>query len=616
MSLSPQFLDELRSRITLSGVIGRSVKLMKAGREFKACCPFHNEKSPSFYVNDDKGFYHCFGCSAHGDAIRFLTEAKGLPFMDAVKELAQAAGIEVPASDPRSAQRQEIQATLYDVTAGAARWFEEQLSGIEGAEARTYVKKRGLDDKLVRAFGIGFAPDSRGKLKMALATHGHDKLIETGLLIQVDDKEPYDRFRGRLIIPIRDQRGRVIAFGGRIIGDGEPKYLNSPETPLFDKGRTLFNIDRAAPASRKSGRAIVVEGYMDVIALAKAGIDEAVAPLGTALTEQQMEKLWRLVDAPILCFDGDKAGQKAAVRAGERALPVLTVGKTLRFAMLPPGKDPDDIVGEGGSAAIEPFLAAPSPLVRVLYNSRLSEIDRSNPEDRAGLRHRLDDLAKSCTDKILQEEYRRSFTSLFFEDFGWKGRDRTVVGDAISRTRRDIKTYQSIARSALYGCFRFPQTLLRSLEDICKIDFDDDVLKIWREKIVDSVSARPFLRDDGVIAILEADMISPPQKFDITRDLRFSLNVSPEVGTARLTRIIRFLVENEALSKALDELNHRVINDTGMGNYVALEKMRADVRAKIKVIRDQEYESGATDAEADKEELGGAAGQSAASATA
>ena len=260
MSLSAQFLDELRQRTSLSTLIGRSVKLVKAGREFKACCPFHNEKSPSFYVNDDKGFYHCFGCSAHGDAIRFLTEAKGLSFIDAVKELAQAAGMELPAPDPRAAERNEQHAGLYDVLTGAAAWFEEQLAGVEGAVARAYLHKRGISDRLAKAFGIGFAPDSRGKLKTALKGFGESRLIETGLLILVEEKEPYDRFRGRVMIPIKDARGRVIAFGGRVLDGGEPKYLNSPDTPLFDKGRTLFNLDRAGPASRKSGRIIVVEG--------------------------------------------------------------------------------------------------------------------------------------------------------------------------------------------------------------------------------------------------------------------------------------------------------------------------------------------------------------------
>ena len=252
MSLSPQFLDELRARTSLSALIGRTVKLQRAGREWKACCPFHKEKTPSFTLSDEKGFYHCFGCGAHGDAIRWLTDARGLPFMDAVKELADAAGIEVPAPDPRSQEKAERAAGLYDVMEAAQHFYEEQFGGLEGAEARAYLERRGISDATRRRFGFGYAPDSRGKLRVALRDFGNEKLIEAGLLIAPDDeREPYDRFRGRLMFPIRDRRGRVIAFSARILGAGEPKYLNSPDTPLFDKGRTLFNIDKAAAASRE-----------------------------------------------------------------------------------------------------------------------------------------------------------------------------------------------------------------------------------------------------------------------------------------------------------------------------------------------------------------------------
>ena len=256
MTLSPAFLDELRARTVLSAVIAPSVKLLRAGREWKACCPFHNEKTPSFTVNDDKGFYHCFGCGAHGDAIRFLTDNRGMQFMDAVKELAAKAGLDVPAPDPRAQERAERASTLTDVMGEVAKWYAEQLQGIAGAEARDYLKRRGIEPAIVQRFGIGLAPDSRNALKRALAHLGEDKLVETGMLIQPEEggKESYDRFRGRLMIPIRDPRGRVIAFGGRILGEGEPKYLNSPDTPLFDKGRTLYNIDRASPASRSARR--------------------------------------------------------------------------------------------------------------------------------------------------------------------------------------------------------------------------------------------------------------------------------------------------------------------------------------------------------------------------
>ncbi len=301
MALTPQWLDTLRARITLSAVVGRSVRLQKAGREFRACCPFHDEKSPSFYVNDAKGFYHCFGCQAHGDAIRWLTDHQGLAFMDAVKELAAEAGMEVPAPDPRASRQAERRASLIDITGAAQAWFAEQLRCAEGAQARAYLVGRGISDATAREFGFGYAPDSRQALKAAL-NFDEASLVEAGMRIAAEDgeRESYDRFRGRLMLPIHNARGQIIAFGGRTLAKdaGGAKYLNSPDTPLFDKGRTLYNLHRAAPAARRSGRIVVVEGYMDVIALAQAGIAEAVAPMGTALTEHQLELLWRQAERP------------------------------------------------------------------------------------------------------------------------------------------------------------------------------------------------------------------------------------------------------------------------------------------------------------------------------
>jgi DNA primase len=420
MTLTPQWLDELRARTTLSTLIGKTTKVIKAGREYKACCPFHNEKTPSFTINDEKGFYHCFGCGAHGDAIRWMTDQRGLPFMDAIKELAANAGMDVPAPDPRAAKRAEKAQSLHDVTAAAQDWFVEQLGGIEGAEARAYLQKRGISAATQSAFGFGFAPDSRGKLKAALKTFPEEMAVESGMLIQPEDekRESYDRFRGRLMIPIRDQRGRVIAFGGRILSQGEPKYLNSPETPIFDKGRTLYNLDKAAPAARKSGRVIVVEGYMDAVAISQAGIAEVVAPLGTALTEPQIEKLWTMVDTPILCFDGDSAGQRAALRAAHRALPLLKPGHSLAFAILPAGQDPDDLIRASGVKAFEAVLAAAIPLIELLWRSEQAAAPLSTPEQRAGLKQRLKALTDQIADGDIRAHYirqlRERHDALFF----------------------------------------------------------------------------------------------------------------------------------------------------------------------------------------------------------
>ncbi len=414
MTLSPAFLDELRARTSLSSLIGRTLKLQKAGNEHKACCPFHQEKTPSFYVNDEKGFYHCFGCQAHGDAIRWLTDARGLGFMDSVKELADAAGMEVPAPDPRSQARAERATGLFEVMEAAQNWFAEQLDSIEGQGARDYLSQRGMEAQARLKFGFGFAPDTRGRLKSALNRFGDEQLVEAGLLIQPEEEDgrsrpPYDRFRGRLTFPIRDARGRVIAFSARIIGPGEPKYLNSPDTPLFDKGRTLFNLDLAGPASRRTKRVLVVEGQMDAIALDQAGIEDVVAPLGTALTDTQLALLWKLAPTPLLCFDGDSAGQKAAIRAALRALPHVGPGRSLGFVRLPPGKDPDDLVRAGGRSAFEDLLEDPEPLVDRLWRHEIESGPLRTPEEKAGLRRRLIDHVSVIADQDVRDAYRTEF---------------------------------------------------------------------------------------------------------------------------------------------------------------------------------------------------------------
>ncbi len=346
MAITPQWKDELRARITLSTLVQRSVKLTRAGREWKGCCPFHDEKTPSFYVNDQKQFYHCFGCGAHGDAISWMVDQQGLQFMDAVKELAAMAGMEVPAPDPVMARKAEARATLIDVTEAAQKFFVEALSGPTGGAAREYLQRRGFSPQIMAEFGFGWAPDDRQALPRALPAFGEDMLEGAGMRAANEQGERYDRFRGRVMLPIQDACGRVIAFGGRILDkrDGVAKYLNSPDTDLFDKGRTLYNLHRAAPAARQSGRVVVVEGYMDVIALAKSGIRDAVAPLCTALTEMQLELLWRMVEVPVLCFDGDAAGQRAAMRAIARALPMLAPMRSLGIVRLPAGLDPDDLI--------------------------------------------------------------------------------------------------------------------------------------------------------------------------------------------------------------------------------------------------------------------------------
>ncbi len=604
MSLSPQFLDELRARTSLSALIGRSVKLQKAGREFRACCPFHNEKSPSFYVNDDKGFYHCFGCSAHGDAIRFLTDAKGLPFMEAVKELAAAAGMEVPAADPRSAEKAERATGLIAATEAAQKWFVEQIQGIGGAEARAYLARRGVPEELARAFGIGFAPDARGKLKSALASFGNETLIEAGLLISVEEKEPYDRFRGRLMIPIRDPRGRTIAFGGRILDTGEPKYLNSPDTPLFDKGRTLYNLDRAGPASRKSDRLIVVEGYMDVIALAKAGIDDAVAPNGTAVTEAQLERMWRLVPVPILCLDGDSAGRKAAVRAALRALPMVGPERSLSFVTLPGGQDPDDLVRSGGRAAVEAALAGPVPLVDLIWRHETEAAPLDTPEARAALRKRLGEHARTIQDAPTREQYalefRRRFDGLFAappanqpqrERRPWQPGLRKPPPRPASENARAIGKAGidgAMARAVVSGLLLHPGIVAEHAEAIAALPLGDPLLERVRDVLVDAAFHGQALESEGSPSILAAAGLSnAAEALRKTNGLAFSFlrgDADPARAARDLGEAIEVLVTRPLIEQALAEATARFgeTNDEALfAEQQRLTREKQDVERRL-----------------------------------
>nr|WP_295370216.1 DNA primase [uncultured Sphingosinicella sp.] len=601
MTLSPQFLDEIRARTSLSAVIGRSVKLTKAGREYKACCPFHNEKTPSFYVNDDKGFYHCFGCQAHGDAIRFLTDARGLPFMDAVKELAEAAGMEVPAPDPRAQAKAERANSLYDVMAAAQAWFEEQLGGIEGADARAYLERRGIKDATRKRFGFGFAPDSRGKLKAALKQFGNDKLVEAGLLIQPEgEREPYDRFRGRLTFPIRDRRGRVIAFSARILGAGEPKYLNSPETPLFDKGRTLFNIDRAAAASRDTGRILVVEGQMDVIALDQAGIAEAVAPLGTALTETQLGLLWRLAPTPTLCFDGDAAGQKAAVRGALRALPQIGPGRSLSFITLPAGQDPDDLVRSGGREAMDALLAAPEPLVDRLWHHERNAEPLATPEDKAGLRRRLLDHLATIADPDVREQYRHDLLDRFSEltrppQREWKPREWKKSGPQGSRFAQQRPTSAQAravgsaglgghtVQAVLQGLLRFPAAIADHAEAVAELPLREKPLASLRDAMLDAALMHGALDQDQLYTILvDRGAASLVEGLRRQTGLGFSFNrrdADPERALRDLVLVIDTLAARPGLDAALDAATARLKE---MGDEAAFEEQQ-----RLRAARDE-----------------------------
>ncbi len=411
MRYPPHFLDEIRARLSVSQVVGRKVGLKRAGREFKGLSPFKVEKTPSFTVNDQKGFYHCFASGEHGDIFTFLMKTEGLSFPEAVERLAGEAGVPMPKLTARDEARENERERLYRLVETSAQFFQKSLMSGAGGEARRYLEKRGLKRDTIAAFRLGYAPNDKSALKQHLAKAGFtlEDMVASGMLIGGDDiPVAYDRFRHRVIFPITDLRDRVIAFGGRALdADAPAKYLNSPDTPLFHKGHGLFNAARARGPAHEKARVIAVEGYMDVIALAEAGFPEAVAPLGTALTEEQVKLLWRLAEEPVLCFDGDAAGRKAAYRAVETVVPLLKPGFSVRFAFLPGGLDPDDLVRQKGPDAFAAELARTRALFDVLWEREEQEQDLSTPEQRAAFETRLKAIVAKIGDATVKAHYER-----------------------------------------------------------------------------------------------------------------------------------------------------------------------------------------------------------------
>ena len=420
MALPASFLDELRTRTPLAAVVGRRMRLARSGRQWKGCCPFHGEKTPSFYVYED-GHYHCFGCGAHGDAIGFVMQSEGAGFMEAVERLAAEAGLDVPKPSPEAAAAEQRRLDIAAVLEVAQASYHRRLFLAEGRHALDYLRGRSLTEQTILRFGLGWSGEGRGALAADLGRDGvtQDQLVDAGLMRRDDETgRAFELFFNRVMFPIRDRRGRVISFGGRVLGDGQPKYVNGPETALFSKRRTLYALDLAREAVRGGAPLVVVEGYMDVIALAQAGIGGAVAPLGTALTEEQLDELWRLAPAPILCFDGDAAGSRAAARAAELALPLLAPDRTLRLARLPSGEDPDSFVRRQGGDAVRAVLSTAASLGDALFDLLREAGGEATPEQRAAFRARLEAAARRIPDRALAGEYRRALLDRFFAGRG------------------------------------------------------------------------------------------------------------------------------------------------------------------------------------------------------
>src|SRR5271166_3457113 len=570
MAFPPGFLDELRSRISLSGLISRRVKLVRRGREFAGLCPFHHEKTPSFYVVEDKSFFHCFGCGAHGDVVGFAMRADNLDFIEAVERLAGEAGLAVPQATPQERERAQRQKTLLEATEAAAAFYEERLWAPGGARAREYLQGRGLDPQTIRRFRLGWAPDDRQALRRALNPEFSDPLlIEAGLRRRPEEGEPADYFRNRLMFPIGDRSGRVIAFGGRVLADGQPKYLNSPDSPLFEKGRVLYgwSAARAAVIRDEEGGlgAIVTEGYMDVIALHQAGFGTAVAPLGTALTDFQLHELWRLAPEPVLCFDGDAAGQRAAVRVMQRALPLLRPGHSLRFARLPAGEDPDSVISRAGRAAFDQILAAARPLSTMLWESELGGSRLDTPERRADLEHRLMEHVGLIADRTVQAEYRRFLRDRLFD----LGRSPRPGARSMARPRSSFvrdgpepppRSGGRIQRENLFRMvLHFPGLIDEVAEELAALEMPEPELDSLRRQILgldvagsglDARALPQHLVQNGLAATVDR-LLSP--SVDTTFLVRCSDPISARQEWVRVTRMLTG-GDRCALAEATDDL--------------------------------------------------------------
>lgn len=419
MSLPKAFLEEIRARVPLSDVVGKRIKLTRAGREHKACCPFHGEKTPSFTVNDQKGFYHCFGCGAHGDVVGFVMSHDNMSFMDAVEHLAGLAGMQVPKPTVAEQKKFQRQMSLYDLMEHAAKWYEAQLYAPQNKKILEYLLARGLSTETIKSFRLGFAPSEDVLLKQSLQQAGYtvEAMLEAGLYreSQRTKGEVYPFFRGRVMFPVQDFQGRTVAFGARVLPESHggppdkaaPKYINSPESDIFHKGRMLYGLSRARKSIGDGAAVVVVEGYMDVIALAQGGFRAAVAPLGTALTENQIEELWRAMPedgrAPILCFDGDNAGQRAAARSLERVLPILKPDHSVKFAFLPEQHDPDSLIKDEGAAAMQRVLDNAIGIFDMMWAEESKGRNFTQPEDKAGFRAALEKRARLISNMTVQE---------------------------------------------------------------------------------------------------------------------------------------------------------------------------------------------------------------------
>ena len=570
MAVPSEFIEELRARTTLSDLIGKRVKLVPKGGRLAGLCPFHSEKTPSFYVNDSDGFYHCFGCGVSGDAISFLRESDGMEFMEAVRYLAEMAGMAVPNSAPVDSQKAEQRKQAIDALEYAARFYQANLSGPVGKAAADYIASRGLDAHIIAQFMLGYAPRSGLFASLQQRQFPKELILQAGLAgISERDGQPYDYFRDRVMFPIQNRQGRVIAFGARALGDAQPKYLNSPEGPTFSKKAVLYGWTQARALLRQGLPLLVVEGYMDVIAVSASGVAAALAPLGTALTEQQIQLVWKLHPEPILCFDGDQAGQKAATRAIERILPLLEPGKTVRIASLPAGQDPDDILKTEGVDGLRRILPAASGILDSLWQRKFTEYKledaRTQPGARAAFWADIRQMVRSIshnqtrTAYLDDVEFRIGAMRASLKGSAAQG-GRYIAGQMV-RPRRPKTGLRVQYQAALALLVRFPELFSDYAEELAMIEFEDSELEGVKKHIIDLLIATPDLDEAALRYHLETSgsdmMLEELYGGDMTARLGAIFNAGRSDWTATKAKDI--------LREIMDRLLHKTRRSALLG---------------------------------------------------
>ena len=568
MAVPPEFIEELRVRTTLSDLVGKRVKLVPKGSRLAGLCPFHSEKTPSFYVNDSEGFYHCFGCGVSGDAIGFLRESDGMDFMEAVRYLADVAGMAVPNHAPQDSEKAEQRKQAIDALEFAAKFYQTNLDSSVGKGASEYIRSRGLDAHIISQFMLGYAPRSGLYPSLQQRQFPKELIVQSGLAgISERDGQPYDYFRDRLMFPIQNRQGRVIAFGARALGEAQPKYLNSPEGPTFSKKAVLYGWTQARALLRQGLPLLVVEGYMDVIAVSASSVAAALAPLGTALTEQQIQLVWKLHPDPILCFDGDVAGQKAASRAIERILPLLEPGRTVRIASLPTGQDPDDILKSEGKEGLRRVLNAASGILDNLWQRKFSEYRledaRTQPGARAAFWADMRQLVRSISHNQTRTAYlddveyrigamRAALKGASSTATGKYGSGGYQAGQMVS-TRRPKTGLRIQYQAALALLVRFPELFSDFAEELAMKQFEDNELEMLKKQIIDLLIATPDLDEAAVRYHLEGSGFNTVVDDLFGPDMTARLDASFKQGSAGWTAVRA----KEILTEILDRLLHK-----------------------------------------------------------